>query len=119
MPAWNVEIYPYGMESNSVKKYFSSLPSNENAQLLQLIKSLQELGPDLQGTDMDKLIEGSLRELRKGRHRILYGREGNNFVLLVAFMKRTQKTPKGMISLAQERFASYKEEKKKEKLRKR
>ena len=119
MPAWNVEIYHEGIEENSVESYFANLPKNENAQILQVIKLLQTLGTELQGTDMDKLIEGPLRELRKGRHRIIYGREGRNFVLLVAFLKRTKKTPKSMIILAEQRFKAYKAAKKTEKATKR
>jgi len=75
--------------------------------LINVIQRLQLLGPDIQGTDMDKLIEGPLRELRKDRHRILYGRYGNHFVLLTAFMKKTDKTPPEQINLAKQRFEEH------------
>ena len=58
---------------------------------------------------MDKLIEGSLRELRKDRHRILCGRHGDTFVLLTAFLKRTNDTPPKEIELAKRRFEAYQE----------
>ena len=56
---------------------------------------------------MDKLIEGSIRELRKDRHRILYGRHGTTYVLLTAFLKKTDKTPLEQINLAKKRFEEY------------
>jgi len=37
----------------------------------------------------------------------LYGRDGDKYVLLCAFMKRTQKTPAEQIELAHKRFGEY------------
>lgn len=118
MSRWIVEIFPEGMEDHSVYEYFSTLTKKDKALLLQLFAQLEELGPDIQGTNMDKLIDGSLRELRKDRHRILYGRDGWNFALLVAFRKDSQKTPKPFITLAMGRFEEYKIAKRTEKVKK-
>jgi len=93
MSQWTVEVYPEGEEIGTVYGYLLNLPAKEQAQLYQIIKMLQELGPDIQHTKMDKLIDGSFRELRKNRHRILYCRQGRKFILLVAFRKDSQKTP--------------------------
>ncbi len=107
MSQWTVEFYPEEIENGTVPGYLANLPANEQAQLLHLIDMLQELGPDIQQSKMDKLIEGSYRELRKNRHRILYCRQGRKFILLVAFLKDTQKTPVKYIELAKKRYAEY------------
>ena len=78
------------------------------AVILQAINRLKEIGPEIQKTKMDKPIEDSIRELRKDRHRVLYGRIGNTFVLLSAFLKKTDKTPESEKQLARTRFQDYK-----------
>jgi phage-related protein len=105
---WKVEFYEDRHGNNPVQEYiFEGNDEKRVALLINVIQRLQALGPDLIGTDMDKLIEGSIRELRKDRHRILYGRHGNTFVLLTAFLKKTDKTPKEQINLAKERFEEH------------
>lgn len=109
MPSkWRVEFYQDAEGHNPVQEYI--LAGNDEkriALLINVIQRLQALGTDIQGTDMDKLIEGPIRELRKDRHRILYGRHGSCFVLLAAFMKKTDKTPPEQIALARQRFEEY------------
>ena len=48
-----------------------------------------------------------LYEIRSGRHRIFYSFYEGEVVLLHAFMKKSQETPKGEITLALRRFANY------------
>lgn len=48
-----------------------------------------------------------LYEVRSGRHRILYGIHDGEAVLLTAFMKKSQETPKGELDVALRRFANY------------
>jgi phage-related protein len=109
MPSrWIIEFYQDAEGRKPVQDYIVEGNDERRVSLLiAVIQRLQELGPDIQGTDMDKLIEGPIRELRKDRHRILYGRDGNRFVLLSAFMKKTDKTPPEQIALAQERFEEH------------
>jgi phage-related protein len=110
MPSkWIVESYVDKDSRKPVEDYiYEGNDEDVVALLINVIQRLQALGPDLQGTNMDKLIDGPIRELRKKRHRILYGRVGNRFVLLSAFMKKTDKTPPEQISLAKSRFEDYK-----------
>lgn len=109
MPSkWKVEFYEDAEGYNPVQEYiFEGNDEKHVALLINVLQRLQVLGPDLQGTDMDKLIAGPIRELRKDRHRILYRRHGNTFVLLSAFLKRTDKTPLEQINLAKQRFEEY------------
>ena len=107
-PKYHVEFYRDADGSNPVQEYI--LEGNDKkkiALLIAVIERLENLGPELQGTNMDKLIKGPIRELRKDRHRILYGRDGNTYVLLTAFPKSTQKTPPEQIELSQKRFGEY------------
>ncbi len=109
MPSrWIIEFYQDAEGHIPVQEYmFEGNDERRVALLINVIQRLQVLGPEIQGTDMDKLIEGPIRELRKDRHRILYGRDGNRFVLLAAFMKKTDKTPPEQITLAQGRFEEH------------
>ncbi len=109
MPSrWIVEFYQDAEGNIPVQEYmFEGNDEKRVALLINVIQRLETLGPEIQGTDMDKLIEGSIRELRKDRHRILYGRDGNRFILLTAFMKKTDKTPPEQIALAQRRFEEH------------
>lgn len=55
-------------------------------------------------------LEGEIWELRPIRDRILFaGLVGGRFVLLHQFMKKTQKTPKREIQIAQQRLSELKE----------
>jgi phage-related protein len=76
--------------------------------LINVIQRLALIGLDILDTHMAKRLEGPLYELRKDRHRILFAPDGVRFVLLSAFLKRTQKTPRAEIELALERFEQYK-----------
>lgn len=109
MPAghrWKVVFYEDDDGKCPVQEYIFSPGHNEKdiALLINVIQRLKALGPDIQGTKMDKRINNSIRELRKDRHRILYGRCETTYVLLHAFKKKTQKTPQKDIDLAQNRF---------------
>lgn len=107
-PKWIIEFYKDAEGRLPVQEYiFEGNDEKRVALLINVIQSLQTLGPEIQGTKMDKLIEGPIRELRKDRHRILYGRHGNTFVLLTAFLKDTDKTPPEQIALARERFTEH------------
>jgi phage-related protein len=106
---WIVEFYKDADGREPVRDYIlEGNDPKQTALLLNIIERLRELGPDLIGTNMDKHIDGPIRELRKNRHRVLYGREGNHYILLTAFLKMTQKTPPEQISLAKQRFEENK-----------
>jgi phage-related protein len=104
---WKVEFYREADGDEPVKTYLNSIVKKDRAILLATIDRLRRLGPEIQGTKMDGLIEWSIRELRKDRHRILYGRDGDTFALLSAFLKRTPKTPLEEKNLAKNRFQQY------------
>ena len=56
---------------------------------------------------MAKRIKGPIYELRKDRHRIMFAKDGRRFILLSAFLKRSQKTPPKEIQIAEKRIREY------------
>ncbi len=85
--------------------------SNEKdvAVILDAIGRLQRIGLAINGTNMGDRLEGPINELRKDRHRIIYAVDGNLFIILGGFLKKTQKTPPEQIKLAKDRFKEYQE----------
>jgi phage-related protein len=75
--------------------------------LINVIQRLALIGLDILDTHMARHLEGPVYELRKDRHRILFAPDGSRFVLLSAFIKRTQKTPPEEIDRALDRFGQY------------
>ena len=76
-------------------------------QLMFHLDLLTESGTRI-GVRYVKHLEGPIWELTPGDNRVLFFVwTGSRFVLLHAFRKKTQKTPQGEISLAEERKADY------------
>lgn len=107
---WTVEFY-YDKDGKApVQDYI--LEENDEQRISTLIHVIQYLmihGPGIRDTEMEKGLTDSIRELRKDRHRILYGQIGTIYILLSAFMKRTKKTPPEEIELAEKRLAECQE----------
>lgn len=113
---WIVEYYTDRNGFSPVKDYIRKLTDPKQvAVVMKAIMRLKALGTEIQQTKMDKFIEDSIRELRKDRHRVLYGRIGNVFVLLTAFLKETDQTPESEKQLARTRFQDYKDKHSKQK----
>jgi len=110
---YKVEFYQAADGSFPVQDYiFEGNDEKKVALMIAVIQRLEALGPELRATNMDKLIDGPIGELRKERHRILYGRDGEDYILLSAFLKRTHKTPLEQIELAKKRFHEHMQKKK-------
>lgn len=99
-----------------VKEYILSLAKQESKdsriklnKIRDYIKLLSELGTRA-GEPYVKHLQDEIWELRPIRDRILFAAlVGGRFVLLHQFMKKTQKTPKKEIQIAQQRLADLKE----------
>ena len=71
------------------------------------VKALSLYGKAL-GEPYIKHLEGDIWELRPLRNRILFfGFDGNEFILLSHFLKKTKKTPKREIEKAKKLMADY------------
>jgi len=79
------------------------------ARIVRTVGLLEEFGTGLD-EDYVKHVEGRIWELRPGRYRVLYSSAKNRvFVLLRAFIKKSKKTPKREIKIAQNRLDDYTE----------
>ena len=77
--------------------------------ILDYIYYLQEAGTNA-GEPYVKHIDGEIWELRPIRDRILFAAwDGQRFILLHHFIKRTQKTPRREIEQAKRNLADYRE----------
>lgn len=89
-----------------MREYIESLPLQERAKVKALIDFLSERVV-LNEPHAKKLSGyGSLYELRPGAHRIFYCYHEGRVVLLHAFRKSSNKTPKREIEVAYKRMIS-------------
>lgn len=91
-----------------VADFLSSLPEKDRVKAMQQIKLLTEFGVMLK-EPYSRQVRGKIRELRTsgkaGEIRILYfPYKDKTFVLLNAFVKKTQKTPQKEIETAVKRM---------------
>jgi hypothetical protein len=109
--SWPIKFYESPDEGCPVREFLDGLDKPRRSKVLALIKLLEELGPALPFPYSSQL-RGKLRELRthygKEHYRLLYfGDPHRVFVLLSAFVKRTEETPDREIATAEHRMASH------------
>jgi phage-related protein len=98
---WTVEFY------KGVDKQILNMPPALQARLLRLLELIEKHGPDL-GPPHTKALGDGLFEIRaKGKEGIARGifcyHVRRRVVVLLAFVKKTQKTPKSKLDLARKR----------------
>jgi len=100
---WRVEIL-----SEAVAAEISALPADMQARFLRLAERIAQAGLESLGEPHVRHLEGKLWELRltgrDGIARALYVTAiGRRVVIVRAFVKKTQKTPRAEIELALQR----------------
>lgn len=105
--AWSIE-YPY----KDVNKFILNLPAGLLARYLRLTDLMQSEGSNL-GMPHTRSMSAGLFELRlKGKEsvaRVLYCTQtGERIIILHGFIKKTQKTPKKELRIANRRLAEVK-----------
>lgn len=88
------------------KKKIARFPRADRARISRLIELFSERGFSLSEIFLKKLSV-AIWELRPGRVRLLFGVIGNDVVIVNVFMKKTIKTPKKELELAERRFSEY------------
>ena len=101
--AWRVEIL-----NETVAAEIAALPADMQARFLRLAERIASVGLESLGEPHVKHLEGKLWELRltgrDGIARALYvTATGRSVVVVRAFVKKTQKTPRSEIELALQR----------------
>lgn len=96
---------------NPIKDFLDHLKSDSKAKVLRKLLCLQEYGTVGISPHVKKLTGSNLWEIRvlgKTSVRIIYARiQGNTALLLHAFSKKTQKTPKSELLLALSRLKEW------------
>jgi len=103
---WKVRVVPLAEEE------IRALPPDLQARYLRLVDVIQEHGPGVLGMPHARQVEGKIWELRlKGRDgiaRALYVcAASREVVVLHAFVKKSQKTPRRAIDTARKRWEEY------------
>lgn len=109
--AWITEFYTDERGRAPVEEFFDTVPQKERASILRALDLLAEFGLQL-GSRYVRHLEGKLWELRvqtRGKaYRILYfAYTGQRFILLHAFLKKTEKTPRAELRIAQARLVDF------------
>ena len=113
MSQWTVDFYKPSEGDSPTYEWFLKQDAKVRAKLAQILDLLQEQGT-LVGmpyvrpiTDSEKLYEIRV-EQNTNIYRVLYfAYTGRCFILLHGFQKKTKKTPKGEIKLAEDRLKDF------------
>jgi phage-related protein len=105
---WKVEVL-----NETVEREIEALPEDMQAKLLRIIDMIQGMGLERIREPYVKHLEKSLWEMRMtgrdGISRAIYvTASGKRVVIVRAFVKKTQKTPRGEIMLAMKRAEDVK-----------
>ncbi len=113
---YEIEFYENSEGFSEIKEYILQLrvtsEFNKDSRInfnkiVAYFDLLQEMGTRI-GEPVTKHLEGQIWELRPLRNRFLYAYyENNKFIVLHHFIKKTQKTPKRELKIAQRRLKDY------------
>lgn len=111
---YKIKFYRDQNGQEPLKEYLTELSRRKDknsrinlTKMRDYIKALSTYGTVL-GEPFIKHLDGEIWELRPLRNRILFfGYDGNQFVLLSHFLKKTQKTPKREIEKAKRLMKDY------------
>lgn len=111
--SWEIEYYFSINNKCSVKEFIESLSPEGQAKYIFITRLMKEYGINVkepyvkQITGRKKLFEIRIKD-KSGINRILYfSHTGKKFVLLHGFTKKTDKTPKREIEIAEQRMKEY------------
>lgn len=89
-----------------VDQLIRALPKTDSSRIVHVIELFKDYGFGLSALYLKKLTT-NLWELRAGRFRLLYGLVEGKAIITNLFLKKTQKTPKRELELAQKRLKEY------------
>ena len=107
---WRIVFYEDHRGHSPVLDFIDHLPIKDQAKINKVFRLLKEFGPSI-GMPHARHLDGDLWELRPGDNRVLYFLfTGKQFVMLHAFHKTTNKTPRSEIETALRRIKELREE---------
>lgn len=104
--AWNIYFFQTARGEKVVKEFLKSLSGGSIGKVAQNLDLLKAHGPFL-GMPYCRKLTREIKELRirgKEEVRILYAFSKNDIYLLHGFKKKTEKTPRREIKIAEERL---------------
>jgi len=111
MDHWSVENYIDSQGQAPVEKFLNALPPADRVRIVRTIEMLEDFGLQLGAPYVkhlhDKLWELRIRTGHKTYRVIYFAFTGRRFILLHAFLKKTQKTPKKEFAIAEQRRADF------------
>ncbi|MBK8987352.1 MAG: type II toxin-antitoxin system RelE/ParE family toxin [Chloroflexi bacterium] len=108
---WQIEFFANSSGDSPVLEFINTLTVKERGKIRDHLKLLKEFGVGL-GLPHAKPLSGHkpLWELRPMPHRLIYvAVSGRKFVVLHAFKKEKNKTPKKDLKVAEKRYQIVKE----------
>ena len=110
---WEIEFYQDNQGNIPVQEFIRQQSTKVKAKILKYIDLLQDFGLSLGQPYIEKLAGSDVWELKirysSNRYRILYfASSGHKFILLHAFLKKTARTPKNEIEIAENKMLDYK-----------
>lgn len=102
-----IRFFRTARRDEPVAEYLRGLPVKERVRVEACLFVLASTGRLDMPHGRKMAGQKDLFEVRSGRHRILYAFHDDEVVLLHAFMKKSQETPKREIDLALRRLANY------------
>lgn len=107
--SWTIEFFTTVRGTSPVLEYVDGLQAGERAKVYYHLRLLREFGINLREPHASPL-EGHkpLWELKPGPIRLFYfAHKGRRFIILHAFRKKGQKTPRRHIKTAERRMAEF------------
>jgi phage-related protein len=106
MPRWKVEVTA-GAEAE-----LKALATDLQARFLRVAELLEASGPQNVGMPHVRHLEGRLWEMRlKGKggiaRAVYFATKGARLIVVHVFAKKTEKTPRGVIELAEKRMKDW------------
>ena len=103
---WEVVLYSGKDGRDSVINEIDDFGKNNAAKVFRVIELLKTYGHEVLETHIKHIDRKS--EIKIDKYRVLYFLyENQHYILIRAFMKKTQKTPEKEIEIAEKRYADY------------
>ena len=101
---WVLQQYQDRRGDRPVEKFLNSLPENDRGTVKAKLHYLEERGSELR-EPLSKSLGGGLFELRVKSYRLFFCfKPGNRIIIVHAFMKKSQHTPRRELELARRRM---------------
>lgn len=112
MTQWEVDFYKYENGGSPVLDWYLEQDAKVKAKFARIFELLEECGTSVRKPYVESITDTKLFEIRvehdKNIYRILYfAYTGRRFILLHGFQKKTQKTPRQHIEIAESRRKEF------------